>query len=1184
MTIRKIPEAASPVAFAEETPTKTASAPVRRGAASSRRPSYEDVAAAMLPNPDAAIVGAPQAVLQMVEEVSRVCREMMAGALEPPRLPAPISYEAIRDYYCGWGSPVASREFGRRQGHSLEELNAKGWVWQTNRDANDGKIHVPYYHHRRLTKGGANAPKHYSSARRPGSAVRTQRYIEKGNTVCKDPDGKSGVDTKQEPERVIAILGNLGPTPKERAQVWRDIEKIERENRGPLLVGDRLMNPDFWRSAHDQVDCPPELLECRGKKKTRLPVLDERFKEITDWCATIDFPCEVARKRGKTIVLMKDRSGARLESPIQASVGRGGTVVHRINAVLPWELRPERCVEIVRQFVDYFEQLGLPVCAAVHAPPPDGNPRNIHMHCVIYPRIAEKLPNGKWDFQIEADLLRVCPDATVRLKPKHEELGALPFRDIQRRRYIDLANAALKDANSQTVWIAGTLAEAKADRVARTPQTRRAYYEERRGIVSPGGRKAAAEFVDYRINAIRSARNQRYSDARRVLDRLELGELPKRDPYFRAVRLRAAEFLKLSRWIAVALHRNSLRGLAATCLHPGHLRCRIIDQQLAKPALPQARRAELQSERAFLATVHTPFMERVWQSRPDFIALGAERLLGRAHVLEAALTGLGPVGALFRKHDPLGIRIIAAHHHHAAEGRLPAPSKLLGVSVAASRVPAEGASAAASRPAGVATVPAQETNRHLQTQAHSRPGAGHAYATGNEPSALAPRLLSPPALPVKPQMQPASQPAAASEAGHNSPSSGKPSHAATRLEADRAMAPAPAPATASPTTEGAGQGDGANRTGGASPPMKSTPAAANSPRPLPASDSNPVPQPHSTLALSAGASIRSDQSPPGPTIQQANQPTKPAKEAVAPADIAPPPPHISSYGRGMRPLDEVLQLISHARAHIDGSAAGSTPALLHAPRAAHWLSHKERRAYLVAVLKQTTPSEAQLPVLQRIYDYALLTSAPVRPQPEPLTDQEFEELTTLFRLRGPSGFYLDQMREQARAEDLSYRLLLDHQPLVRHGYLTAVMKLGSDSPMQEAWRVSKCFLRVPMKDRFAEAWYNSVEGGESRALAAAIDAHVLKESAHSGLDADGQEMYARLIWLERFDAMFGGTDKIPSHIDRYKVGPKGHEYGQAADFFKTRTEAARILQQINPEMWNRLTERLRPVGAQIKIL
>jgi MobA/MobL family len=165
---------------------------------------------------------------------------------------------------------------------------------------------------------------------------------------------------------------------------------------------------------------------------------------------------------------------------------------------LPPELSAEQRVALARAFSrEIADRYSVAVDLAIHAPRPQGDPRNFHAHLLATTR--EVTPEG------------LGPKAGLDMELSvRNELGVFPFRQeykTLRARWADLANEALREANVQARIDHRSLAAQGIDREPRPQLPWAAVATERRGE-----RSEVAEHI-------RERNRQRFAELREMRQR-----------------------------------------------------------------------------------------------------------------------------------------------------------------------------------------------------------------------------------------------------------------------------------------------------------------------------------------------------------------------------------------------------------------------------------------------------------------------------------------------------------------------------------------------------------------------------------------------------------------------------------------------------------------------------------------
>lgn len=178
-------------------------------------------------------------------------------------------------------------------------------------------------------------------------------------------------------------------------------------------------------------------------------------------------------------------------------------VAREYQATLPAELSAEQRVILARAFSrEIADRYNVAVDLAIHAPRPEGDPRNFHAHLLATTR--EVTPDGlgpKMGIDMEGGARR-----ELGLPPSREEFGIL------RARWAELTNEALQQANVEARVDHRTLQAQGIDRVPTPYLPRNAFLAERRGE-----RSEVAE-------RIRERQRQRFAERKEKMERAAPGQ------------------------------------------------------------------------------------------------------------------------------------------------------------------------------------------------------------------------------------------------------------------------------------------------------------------------------------------------------------------------------------------------------------------------------------------------------------------------------------------------------------------------------------------------------------------------------------------------------------------------------------------------------------------------------------
>lgn len=188
----------------------------------------------------------------------------------------------------------------------------------------------------------------------------------------------------------------------------------------------------------------------------------------------------------------------------------------------------------------------------------------------------------------------------IKLGPKDRRIHDRRFIPDLRKYFVDEANQLLEAGGHLKRLSAKSFADDDVDQVATTRIPRAAYALEREGKATVAGQRLAEEHAQKRLDAIAKARGHKLKEARAVVDRLELWNVPRSIPAATVIRELAAEYLSDVKWLADFEEQQRLSNLNHQTLDRIRQRRIKIKQQLAKPTTRQQTREKLQTEKAAL--------------------------------------------------------------------------------------------------------------------------------------------------------------------------------------------------------------------------------------------------------------------------------------------------------------------------------------------------------------------------------------------------------------------------------------------------------------------------------------------------------------------------------------------------------------------------------------------------------
>jgi hypothetical protein len=199
-------------------------------------------------------------------------------------------------------------------------------------------------------------------------------------------------------------------------------------------------------------------------------------------------------------------------APVQFELGRGGNVQTRMIVSLPYEMNARERLALAQEYTAEFERLGIPYWAVIHAPGPDNDARNYHLHVNLTTRPAKKIVHpltGEpvWDFSILAT--RTYANATKRIirpfaQNKIRAMNRPNWIPQERARFSAIANRHL-ELGGYAKRLDPRTHEAMGLPAPREHLPKTDFGRERRGLTTPRGVKLATRDWGGDVHAIAMA-------------------------------------------------------------------------------------------------------------------------------------------------------------------------------------------------------------------------------------------------------------------------------------------------------------------------------------------------------------------------------------------------------------------------------------------------------------------------------------------------------------------------------------------------------------------------------------------------------------------------------------------------------------------------------------------------------
>lgn len=318
-------------------------------------------------------------------------------------------------------------------------------------------------------------------------SVLNEIYIERQGAAEQVPSEAENAHAEQ---FSLASFGNIGDTPEDRINFWKEVEATEADPGKDRLALDLTdgANRLWWQSIMRRADCPPFLTALNlNKKHLNFPLDDAEIDLAKQYLAGFPLPDSA-------------------KAAYQIRSARGGRTQNRIIAELPHELSPVQRLAIVHTFCQEFEKRGLPYWAVIHAPDDHNDSRNFHVHIAYYDRPCKKLSDGRWDFAVVEDYRDRWNRPHKRYphrQDKQREVSARDWVPRLRQRWCAVNNQVLRAAGLRKQYDPRSYADMGIAKLPDQHLGTRAAAMEARGIVTPAGQQNAVGHLSQELDQIR---------------------------------------------------------------------------------------------------------------------------------------------------------------------------------------------------------------------------------------------------------------------------------------------------------------------------------------------------------------------------------------------------------------------------------------------------------------------------------------------------------------------------------------------------------------------------------------------------------------------------------------------------------------------------------------------------------
>lgn len=492
---------------------------------------------------------------------------------------------------------------------------------------------------------------------------------------------------------VLTMVGNLGHTLAERVDTWSKIEKLEKPSQGPTLVADLSQDPAWWLSIAANPDAPEILREAlkarRGRRDQYIPGNEIEIDNALSWAIANGLNAQIEITASGQTIVHRGRSadGQYVLAPLRKSDGLAGRVQRKLVFQIPHELSVVEMHSALEKFAtETFGSRHVPYWAVIHKPDPHGDDRNYHVHLVFYERPADRLPDGRWDFEQYDPTIR-ARDQDYKLRPKDKSLHDRAFVGQARIRWAEIVNEHLAAGGHARRYDPRSNLE-RGLPPSTDVHLGKAAAMERRGATSIIGIALTEAQIAVFTKTIAENRTKRMTATRAALRRLGLftpeAAAVKTIPEVKAVRDLVAEFIRIERAQVELNEQFILHQISRQALARPTGRVKYLTERLVKleKSTQERHRKTAEAVRADLATARGELQRQADQLGFNQEALVEHRatysaLRDRSREIMAFLKTY-PAGALGPNADEIDPEIVRTLPQEERGRPIPLPARLDG--------------------------------------------------------------------------------------------------------------------------------------------------------------------------------------------------------------------------------------------------------------------------------------------------------------------------------------------------------------------------------------------------------------------------------------------------------------------------------------------------------------------------
>ena len=320
------------------------------------------------------------------------------------------------------------------------------------------------------------APRFESYLGRPGAAELLSGEPDSEKYLLREGGPEEGLDARQPSDEGDLAISNIAAARDHRESFWRQAEEHERKPRHIQIqlhpecgkYFDQNLDPDIPAAVRSHIKSEWEKYRDRDLSSSARRHRSEPLSVTKRVAGLLLLDVINRRMAGDRPVrlfypTLEAVGGKNPASPITFHTTGGGRIQYRVEAELPHALPRKARRTIAALFGRLLARWKLRFTIVVHKPDAHGDPRNKHLHAIIYDRKCRYIAEfGKWDFAIrdessggrgkncypyrQGKVLAVGqrPEKVAEY-PNERKLppGCTDFVDYLRKRYARLVNAVL---------------------------------------------------------------------------------------------------------------------------------------------------------------------------------------------------------------------------------------------------------------------------------------------------------------------------------------------------------------------------------------------------------------------------------------------------------------------------------------------------------------------------------------------------------------------------------------------------------------------------------------------------------------------------------------------------------------------------------------------------------------------